>query len=95
MVKKYIYPIVVFDGYLQDTIKTVAHQRRGQFSGKVKLAIDLPLKMEKKTFLQNKGNKQAFINMLSDEMRKEDIITIHAEDDADLLIVQTGVSMAS
>lgn len=94
MVKKYIYPIVVFDGYLQETIKIVAHQRRGQFSDKVKLAIDLPLKMEKNTFLQNKGNKQAFIDMLSDEMRKEGIDTIHAENDADLLIVQTAVSMA-
>ena len=45
-------------------------------------------------FFQNKGNKQAFIDMLSDEMRKEGIDTIHAEDDADLLIVQTAVSMA-
>ena len=60
----------------------------------MKLSIDLPLKMEKKLFLQNKGNKQAFIDMLSDEMKREDIAVIRAEDDADLLIVQTAVRMS-
>lgn len=50
--------------------------------------------MEKKSFLSNKSNKQDFINMLSDEMRKRDISTLDAEDDADLLIVQTAVNMA-
>ena len=97
MVQNYVHPIIVFDGYSQEsTTKTVTHQKRarGHDSVRVKIAPDLPMKMDKKSFLSNKSNKQDFINMLSDEMRKRDIATIHAEDDADLLIVQTAVNMA-
>lgn len=97
MVLNYVHPIVVYDGYSKDlTTKAVTHQKRGgcKASARVKLALDLPLMMEKKVFLSNNSNKQDFINMLSDEMRKRDIATLHAEDDADLLIVQTAVNMA-
>ena len=90
----YANPIVVSDGYLQETTKTVTHQRRGQSSAKVRIDLDLPLKMDKKVFLQNKSNKQAFINLLSDEMREQNITTFRAEDDTDLLIVQVAVNMA-
>ena len=97
MVLRYVNPIVVFDGYSQETTtKDVTHQKHviGAASLRVKLALDLPLKMEKKHFLSNNLNKQDFINMLSDEMKKENIATLHAEGDADMLIVQTAVNMA-
>ena len=51
----------------------------------------MPLRVKKKTFLVNKGNKQCFVTLLNDTCNANGIAAIHAEDDANLLIVQTAV----
>ena len=97
MVSNYVHPIIVFDGYKKcKSTKAVTHQKRarGKRSTPVRISMDLPLMVDKESFLSNNLNKQNFIDMLSDEMRKNNIKTIHAEDDADLLIVQTSISLA-
>ena len=53
---------------------------------------DIPLRVKKETFLGNKGNKQRFVTLLKDTFNDNGISVIQAEDDADLLIVQTAVT---
>ena len=46
----------------------------------------MPLTMSKKAFLSNERNKQALINLLSQEMSKVGISVAHAEGDAEYKI---------
>jgi hypothetical protein len=52
----------------------------------------MALRVKKETFLVNKGNKQRFVTLLKDTYNANGIAAIQAEDDADLLIVQTAVA---
>lgn len=51
--------------------------------------------MEKEMFLINAENKQRFINLLSDKFRSIECLTVHAEDDADVLTIITAVERSS
>lgn len=84
---------VVFDGYNKPTTKETTYSRRskGMIGPIVHFTPTMPLKLKKEIFLSNKTNKQTFINFLSEVMREKGIDTIHAEGDADLLIVNTAV----
>ena len=48
-------------------------------------------KLKKEEFLANKENKQRFICLLRNKLQQSGCSTIHAEGDADLLIVQTAI----
>ena len=52
----------------------------------------MPLRVKEETFLVNKGNKQRFAALLKDTFNANGISGIQAEDDDDLLIVQTAVT---
>ena len=47
--------------------------------------------LKKDDFLYNSKNKQQFINMLSQFLKKSNCTTYHADGDADVLIVKKAV----
>ena len=87
----------MFDGY--DCIHTydMTHQRRskGNAGTTVTFTADTPVTMEKEQFLANNQNKQRFIFMLSDELKKNNCEVHHASGNADLLIVMKAVQSAN
>ena len=88
---------VVFDGYPEGpSTKDVTHMRRnkGQRSTDIIFTESMPCKVKKELFLSNKRNKQRFINLLSAKMMEQQINVHHADDDADLLVVQTALDFA-
>ena len=88
---------VVFDGYSsQSTTKDVTHNRRshGNVGPTVHFTPGMTLKLKKESFLSNKTNKQQFIKLLSSKLQDSRIETIHSTGDADLLIVQTAISIS-
>ncbi|CAC5403503.1 unnamed protein product [Mytilus coruscus] len=54
----------------------------------------MPCKTKKDAFLSNQDNKQQFTNLLSGKFKASNYTVIHAPDDADLIIVQTAVSIS-
>ena len=94
--RKYGKATIVFDGYETTSTKDMTHQRRsnGKAGKTVTFTADMNLTMTKDTFLANQKNKQRFINMVSEELRKNNCIVYHASSDADLLIVQEAVKSA-
>ena len=48
----------------------------------------------KEEFLRNHKNKQRFINLLAERLANSGCKVLHAQDDADVLVVQTAVSCA-
>ncbi|CAH3022720.1 unnamed protein product, partial [Porites evermanni] len=96
--QKFTNPIVVFDGYNAGPgTKDTAHLRRtkGLVGPKVNFVGSMRLKTKKEHFLSNCENKQRFIDMLSSKLQEHGVKTLHAESDADLLIVQTAVDSAA
>ena len=94
---KYNDAVIVFDGYRSGpTTKDTAHLRRtkGITGAKVYFTQNTPFKTKKEQFLANSENKQDFIFMLSRCLEENGCNTIHAEADADVLIVQTAVKCA-
>jgi hypothetical protein len=65
---------------------------KGIVSNTVTFTKDMDLQVKKETFLVNKGNKQRFVTLLKDTFNANGIAAIQAEDDVDLLIVQTTVT---
>ena len=94
--KKYGEPMVVFDGYESGpTIKDAAHIRRKTKSSKTILfKPDMIFNGKKDEFLSSANNKQRFINLLSDHIKEEGMVALHASSDADTLIVETAVEVA-
>ena len=88
---------VVFDGYTHgpDT-KDVTHFRRtkGKIGTHVKFSFDTPLRMKKDAFLNNPENKQKFIDMLGECLTSAGVDVLHAQGDADCMIVQTVIKLA-
>ena len=50
--------------------------------------------MKKENFLKNKANKQQFLKMLSNMLEMAGCKTIHAEVDADAMIVDAAIESA-
>ena len=91
---KYPNAVVVFDGYRSGpTTKDTTHLRRtrGVTGTRVYFTESTPFKSKKEQFLSNSENKQEFILMLSRFLEDKRYTTMHAESDADLLIVMTAV----
>ncbi|CAC5394798.1 unnamed protein product [Mytilus coruscus] len=92
--RKFSSPTVVFDGYDNHSTKDITHMRRskGIVSNIVTFKKDMPLRVKKETFLGNDANKQRFITLLQETFIESGIDALQAQDDADLLIVQTAVT---
>ena len=93
--KKYVDPIIVFDGYESGpSTKDIAHIRRthGVTGPNVAFNEATPFKGKKDSVLSNSENKQRFLNLLSERLLKAGYQVIHAVDDADVLIVKTAIS---
>ncbi|VDI27019.1 Hypothetical predicted protein [Mytilus galloprovincialis] len=95
--KKFRSSTIVLDGYDNHSTKDITHMRRskGIVSNVVTFTKDMPFRVKKETFLANDANKQRFVNLLKDTFIENGIDAIQAEDDADLLIVQTAVAKSS
>ena len=86
---------VVFDGYPdKPSTKDHAHIRRskGVKGAKVHFTEDMPCSSKKEHFLSNTTNKQNFIYLLGTKLQASGCIVLHAEEDADRLIVDTAVT---
>ena len=94
--RRYGKATVVFDGYENGpSTKDGTHQRRtGTHGPTVNVDGAMLAKLKKEDFLSNKENKQKFINLLSGKLELSGSTTLHAEGDADLLIVQTAIQSA-
>ena len=75
----------------------MTHQRRstGNAGTTVTCTADTPVTMKKEQFLANRQNKQCFIFMLSEELKKNNCEVHHASGNADLLIVTKAVQSAN
>ncbi|KAJ8678202.1 hypothetical protein QAD02_013989 [Eretmocerus hayati] len=87
---------VVFDGYPDDcSTKSYERFHRNKTVGaEIQFNSDTPVKCNQELFLSNEVNKKRFIQMLSRELQMADIKVNVAEEDADLLIIQTAVNVA-
>jgi predicted nuclease of predicted toxin-antitoxin system len=96
VLKHFNRSVVVFDSYPnRPTTKDSTHLRRSKYN-----CVDINVKpnnkcnVAAKSFFSNKVNKQAFIYQLASVLLNHNIKVLHADDDADLLIVKTAVQIA-
>lgn len=95
--KRFQNATIVFDGYDDGpSIKDVTHQRRtgSKIGPTVNFTARTVNNLKKDEFLANKTNKQRFINLLSESLVAAGYKTVHAKNDADVMIVQTAVESA-
>ncbi|KAG0713878.1 hypothetical protein GWK47_015218 [Chionoecetes opilio] len=90
--QSYCHALVVFDGYHGSSTKDEAHRRRmgNDIGATVLVSPEVHVTMTKKSFLANPSNKQAFINLLAEQMTKADIAVEHAKGDADYKICMSA-----
>jgi len=91
--RHYGKPTVVFDGYLSGpTTKDAAHLRRsvGAVGPSVHFDEHMMLTSRKDHFLSNPNNKQSFVFLLGRVLESCGCRVLHAEADADNLIVKTA-----
>ncbi|KAL4105063.1 hypothetical protein QTP88_020338 [Uroleucon formosanum] len=91
--------IVVFDGYNDNSknIKAMEQFRRSEaFSGSFEVffneTMKVPISQEK--FLSNRSNKNRFISTLMQKLENINIASKQAQDDADVLIIETAIEEA-
>jgi hypothetical protein len=82
---------ILFDGY--DTKKYVTHNRRSRDIVGSTVHFTPSMKLKHMKSLLNKENKQRFIPLLSMKLGENRLQTLHSAGDADLLIVQTTISI--
>ena len=95
--RRYGHAIIVFDGNKEElSTKYGAHELRtgGRTDPTVGFTRDMVMKSKKGDLLSNKDNKQRFIRMLGQRLEHVGCETRHANDDADVLIVETTVQSA-
>ncbi|XP_066914872.1 uncharacterized protein [Clytia hemisphaerica] len=94
--KCYSTVVVVFDGYEDDmSTKGQEHDRRsGKTSASVSISLDGKVTTNRELFLSNPSNKVQLIKMLSSAFKKQGFLTDQSDGDADVLIVEKGLSYA-
>ena len=95
--RMYIKPRIVFDGYNNGpSTKDATHLRRscGVVGPTIRFNPEMVCSTRKEHFLANPNNKQAFVQYLGDVLEKDGCQVLHAQGDADTLIVRTAVSCA-
>ena len=92
----YDIALVVFDGYHGPSTEDEAHRKRtgNDVGASVSVTLEMRLTMSKKKFLSSERNKQALINLLSQEMSKAGISVAHPEGDADYKICMMACASA-
>ena len=98
VLKHYGEDTIVFDGYDgTPSTKDTAHIRRskGKLGKPVVVTGNMRLNMTKQDFLLNLTNKQTFITILGDKMNNSKLRCIHANGDADTLLVQTAIQCST
>ena len=94
------YPLcVVFDSYQTSTTKEPEQKRRKlQKVSAPNFAVKnmTPVPPDKSSFLANKHNKQALIDLLANHLEADEIIVEHAgeEGDADVIVAKQAIQMA-
>ena len=91
MNQRYQHCTIVFDGYEEgSTTKDPTHQRRsgGSVSPVANFTFQTVMKLKKDLFLTSTVNKQKFINVLHDALKRTDCTILHAKG---VLIVKTTV----
>ena len=85
---------VVFDGYRNST-KDMAHKVRSKNLSCSNITVELStcLTVKKAQFLSNPGNKQRFIDLLSEYLIRSGFSCLNAQSDADVLICRTAVKL--
>lgn len=90
---------VVFDGYNSEIIDTKSYERyRRNNTAKatdVSISKDNIVAIKQAQFLSNVANKYKFVQMLVDYLTEHGIKTKTADEDADVLIVETAIELAS
>ena len=94
--RKYGNPTIVFDGYISGaSINDATHPRRNKkIARSILFQPEMRMAFKKDEFLANEGNKQRFIDLLSQHITKAGMDVFHAVADADSLIVKTAVELA-
>ena len=95
--QRYQHCTIVFDGYEEgSTVKAPTHQRRsgGSVGPVANFTFQTVMKLKKDLFLTRTVNRQKFINVLHDALKRIDCTILHAKGDADVLIVETTVESA-
>lgn len=92
------YPgaVIACDGYSDNPgTKDIAHMRgsKGITATDVVFSEDMPCRSNKDVFLTNSKNKQRFISLLGGKLENANFSVLNAEEDADLLIVKTGIKL--
>ena len=88
---------MVFDGaYELPSTKDTTHLRRtkGRKGKEVRFNRQVKLSMKKEDFLLHKGNKQHFLEMLTEMMNESSLSAIQASGDADRLIGSTALDLS-
>lgn len=95
-VHHYGFATVVFDGYGEGpTIKDSTHKRRGQNAHPViNFDAETEFSGKREEFLSRDCNKQGLINLISEELMKQDCSVINAPGDADVYIAKAAVESA-
>lgn len=85
---------IVFDGYPELSLKGWERQHRYAASTpEIIFDKDTVCVAAQETFLANTENKTSFISMLTDHLRNHNVSVLQAVDDADRLIVTTGIEL--
>ena len=90
VLKKYGKAIVVFDGYKNGpSTKDMTHLRRNQKCSQrpIIFAENTKFTLSKEDFLSNLTNKEQFIHLIGDKLKKDGCTVNFAEEDADVEIV--------
>ena len=89
---------IVFDGYDGKSF-TKATTHFGRTKGKKGISVhftgEMKLNMKKNEFLTNLENKQWFLKMLVIKMNEANLNAVQSSGDADVLIVETAVSLTA
>ena len=88
---------VVFDSYTDTpTTKNCTQLKRtkGLSCATIEFSPNMKIVKSKEEFLRNPKNKQRFIDLLTERLANSGCKVLHAQDDADVLVVQTSVSCA-
>lgn len=93
--RRYGKVTIVFDGYEKLNVKDMEHRLRMKQSSVVEVFDEnSPMIIKKNKFLSNSTNKQRFINILGSYFQGRGHSVIHAEGDADTLIVKEALNIA-
>ena len=97
VMKTYGNATVIFYGHSQPSIKDMTHLRRqgNKTSNAIKFNINTNFLGKQEEFLKNPSNKERLIALISSELKNEGCYLIICDGDADLVIVKTGISLAS